>query len=282
MTVFALEQVDAVPGAVAENTALVVDRSRAALAAGADVVVLPELVQSGYLTRRDLAEAHAERVDGPFVDSLSRVARDSGGGLIVAGMCERDGDAIYNSVVIVGAEGLVHTYRKTHLFDLEREVFAQGDDLPIIETTFGRIGICVCYDLRFVEVLRSLALRGADVVVAPAAWVGGFDAQIAAEGLTPHGQGVAVQANLNQVAVVAVSQVSSEARDGLRTLGGSVAVDAYGEIVSGPLSRSTAESGRAVIDIQAGREAQVRSPRIRPRQDRRTDLYSVCYREERL
>src|SRR5690625_2097724 len=166
MTTFALEQVDAVPGAVAENTAVVVDRSRAALNDGADVVVFPELVQSGYLTRRELAEEHAESVDDQFVNSLTRTARDAGGGLIVAGMSERDGDAIYNSVVVVGPEGLVHTYRKTHLFDIEREVFQQGADIPVLETAFGRMGICVCYDLRFVEVLRSLSLRGADVVVA--------------------------------------------------------------------------------------------------------------------
>lgn len=279
MTVVALEQLDVPAGDVLGNSALILGRADDALAGGADIVVFPELAVSGYVTTRSAIERTAQPLDGPLIGALSTLTARRGG-LVAVGFCESDGDSYYNSVALVGADGPILNYRKVHLFDAEREFFTPGDALPVVETAYGTIGVCVCYDLRFVEVLRILSLRGADIVLAPAAWVGGFDANIPKTGLIRQAEAAVVQANLDQVAVIAVSQVSAHERDGVRTLGGSVAVDAFGDIIAGPLSRLEPDAARVTIDIQAGRAARERSERIRPRRDRRTDVYGLQYGEE--
>lgn len=279
MTAIALEQIRAAVGDVETNLDRIISRSRAALASGADIVVFPELATSGYTVDPAVVAKTADTVDGLCARALTEVAADGGGiggGIIVTGMCERAGDRFFNSVVAVGADGVLGHYRKLHLFDREHDVFTPGDlGLPVVDTEFGRLGACVCYDVRFVEVLRLLSLRGADIVLAPAAWVAGFDAAVPADGLTRQAESVVTQANLDQVAVVAVSQVGEAGVT--RMLGGSLAVDAYGTVVAGPLSRTGEDSARAVIDVAAGRAAQVRGERIRPREDRRLDVYSLGY-----
>lgn len=272
MTVVALEQTAPVPGERDANVADLLRRARTALAEDADVVVFPELAASGYVTTATEVAATAEPLDGPFVQQLTEAAGESGG-LVASGFCEREGDDYFNSVVLVGGDGPVLCYRKLHLFDAEKEVFTPGSSLEVVNTDYGRIGICVCYDLRFVETLRLLSLKGADIVLAPAAWVAGFDADVPEEGLVQQAEAVIVQANLDQVAVVAVSQAGTH--PSVQTLGGSVAVDAYGRLLAGPLSRRGPDRGRAIIDIGAVRQSHVRSPRITPRADRRTDVYGV-------
>jgi predicted amidohydrolase len=277
VTNVALEQIRTEPGDVQRNLARVVDRAVARLGAGADIVVFPELAVSGYTTDPDVVARVAEPVDGPTVAAL-RQAVDGGDGLVVAGFCERDWDRVFNTVVMVGRSGVVLHYRKLHPFDRERLVFTPGDlGLPVVDTQFGRLGVCVCYDLRFVEVLRLLALRDTDIVLAPAAWVGGFDAAVPRTGLSRQAEGVVAQANLDQVAVVAVSQVGSAGPTAPSMLGGSLAVDAYGQVVAGPLSRAEEDTATAAIDVEAGRLARVRGELIQPRAERRLDVYSVGY-----
>jgi predicted amidohydrolase len=277
VTNVALEQIRTEPGHVECNVARIVDLATARLATGADIVVFPELAVSGYSTDPDVVAKAAEPVDGQAVAALQQVV-EGGDGLVVAGLCERDGDRFFNSVVMVGRSGVVLHYRKLHLFDRERLVFTPGDlGLPVVDTRFGRVGVCVCYDLRFVEVLRLLALRDTDIVLAPAAWVGGFDAVVPATGLPRQAEGVVAQANLDQVAVVAVSQVGRTVPTAPSMLGGSLAVDAYGQVVAGPLSRAEEDTATAVIDVEAGRLAKVRGELIQPRAERRLDVYSVGY-----
>ncbi|KWX68230.1 nitrilase-related carbon-nitrogen hydrolase [Mycobacterium sp. NAZ190054] len=273
----ALEQIDVAVGSVGDNLGTALTRTRAACVAGANLVVLPELAISGYVVDRELAGAVAEPLDGPSSAAFTALAREFDA-LVAYGFCERVGDDLFNSVVVVDGSGPVLHYRKLHLFDLEKAVFTPGDlGLPVADTPFGRIGVCICYDLRFVEVLRALSLRGADVVLAPAAWVGGFDRTVPVAGGTRHVDSVLAQANLDQVAVVAVSQVAGAARGGPATLGGSVACDAYGELLAGPLSRTAADSALVDMDLDAIRAARVRAERIRPREDRRTDVYALTY-----
>ena len=274
----ALEQIDVAVGAVEDNRATALNRSRAAFAAGVDLVVLPELAISGYVVDRELADEVAEPLDGPTSNEFIKLAAEFDS-LVAYGFCERAGDELFNTVVVVDGSGPVLHYRKLHLFDLEKNVYTPGDlGLPVADTRIGRIGVCICYDLRFVEVLRSMSLRGADMVLAPAAWVGGFDRTVPATGGTRHVDSVLAQANLDQVAVVAVSQVAGAARGGPSTLGGSVACDAYGELLAGPLSRTAADSATVQLDIEAVRAARVRGERIRPREDRRTDVYALTYK----
>jgi N-carbamoylputrescine amidase len=268
-----VEQVAVQVGAVDDNRGLVRTLADQALTAGSDLVVFPELAVSGYTTDRALVREVAEPLDGPTVGMLTELTARRGG-LVATGLCERDGDVFYNSVVVVGRDGPVLHYRKLHLFDEENDVYAPGDlGLPVADTDWGRLGACVCYDLRFVEVLRVLSLRGADLVVAPAAWVGGFDRSVPATGLPRQAQAAVVQANLDQVAVAAVSQ--APVPGGPALLGGSVVADAHGDVLAGPLSRNSADRATVRIDVAAGRAARVRSERIRPREDRRTDVYAL-------
>lgn len=277
-----LEQVELRPGDGAGNLATALARTRAAFADGADLVVLPELALSGYVVANDDVARLAEPVDGPGVAALIEVAREYDG-LVTVGFCERAGSDYFNSVVVVDGEGPVLHYRKLHLFDTEKYAYTPGDlGLPVANTRWGCLAVCICYDLRFVEVLRALILRGADLVIAPAAWVGGFDKHVPVAGATGHVDGVIAQANMNQVAVVAVSQVAGASVGGPATLGGSVAVDAYGELLAGPLSRTGPDHALVEIDLDAVRASRVRGDRIRPRADRRTDVYGVAYRGEIL
>ena len=86
-------------------------------------------------------------------------------------MLERDGDVLRNTAVLVGPEGLVGRYRKSHLPFLGVDRFVQaGDELSVFDTELGRIGLEICYDLRFPEVTRALALAGAELVALPTNW----------------------------------------------------------------------------------------------------------------
>jgi len=134
--------------------------------------------------------------------------------------------------------------------------------------------MCVCYDLRFVETLRVLALRGAELVCAPTAWIRGFDALASADGgLIAQAQGVAVQANLDQVFVAAASQAGKPGDHDL--LGSSLVVDPFGKTVVGPLSRHQPASAWADLDLADVERAAHRSELITPREDRRRDLYGL-------
>jgi predicted amidohydrolase len=166
-------------------------------------------------------------------------------------------------------------YRKLHLFREEKHAFEPGDlGLPVADLPFGKVGVCVCYDLRFVETMRILALEGAEIVCVPTAWIAGFDAEKwDSAGLAPQASGAILQANLNQVYVACSSQAGT--RDGWEMLGSSVLVDPRGKLALGPLPGEADELAIAEIDLDEVVAAQSRDELITPRLDRRTDVYGV-------
>jgi N-carbamoylputrescine amidase len=240
----------------------------------ADLVVLPELASSGYRLRTPHAvAAAAEPIPGPTTAAW-RDAAAAAGCIVVGGVCERDGDRLYNSAVVVGAAGVLGIYRKLHLFDEEQLLFAPGDaGLPVLDLPAGRLGVLVCYDLRFVEALRILALQGADIVAVPTAWVGGFDHMSASGEMIEQVRSAAVQANLNGVYVAAASRTGAD--DGLAYLGSSCVIDPYGDFVLEPMTAGEERLAVVDVDLGAARRAKVRAPRIRPLADRRTDVYDA-------
>lgn len=141
-------------------------------AAGADLLVLPELFLTGYNIGAEALRAHAQAVDGPHAQEASDIARRHRMALLY-GYPERTPDgALYNSALLVGADGAtLANYRKTHLFgDMEREVFTPGDAPFVLATVAGvRTGILICYDVEFPENVRGLALRGAELIAVPTA-----------------------------------------------------------------------------------------------------------------
>lgn len=150
------------------NLEACVARAEEAAAQGAELLVLPECAIPGYMFESaEEALPYAEEIPGPSTEALEREARRLGLHL-VCGLLERDGDALRNAAVLVGSEGLIGTYRKTHLPFLGVDRFVvPGDELGVWDTPLGRIGVEICYDLRFPEVTRTLALRGADIVAHP-------------------------------------------------------------------------------------------------------------------
>ena len=164
----AVAQIDPQLGEKERNLAACVARMDEAAAAGAQLLVLPECAIPGYMfDSGDEALPFAEEIPGPSTAALERECARLGIH-VVCGLLERDGDALRNAAVLVGPDGLIGTYRKTHLPFLGVDRFVvPGDALPVFDTPLGRIGMEICYDLRFPEVTRTLALQGADMVAHP-------------------------------------------------------------------------------------------------------------------
>lgn len=245
-----------------------------AAAQGARLIVLPELVVSGYaLDANRLAEV-AEPFDGPTLREWTAIAAERSV-LIAGGFCEKSDGKLYNAAMLVGPAGPLLHYRKLHLFDREKHIFASGDlGLPVVETEVGTIGLCVCYDLRFVEVVRLLSLQGAALLAVPTAWVGGFDQRTHdKEGFITQARGAVVQANLNQVYVACASQAGAVGDQ--RFLGNSLIVDPFGQVLAGPLDDRSEQLLVADYDASVASAAQHRSEFVNPREDRRTDVYGV-------
>jgi predicted amidohydrolase len=162
-------QLAPVVGDLDGNRRLAREAVRAAVAGGARVVVLPELCTSGYVFESP-AEARAlaqPAHGGALAEWAAEAAR--GDAVVIGGFAElgEDGE-VYNSAAVVDGSGVRAVYRKTHLWDREKLVFRPGDAAPpVVDTALGRIGVVVCYDTSFPELLRDVALRGADVVAVP-------------------------------------------------------------------------------------------------------------------
>ncbi|MDN3020015.1 carbon-nitrogen hydrolase family protein [Paenibacillus sp. BSR1-1] len=149
---------------------------------GADFVVLPEFYMVLATPKTGVLPAEAaEPLDGPFVSALKDAARTNEI-YVVCGMYEsKAGDdwRAYNTTVFIDRSGkLLHSYRKTHLYDAfsfkESDTIIPGENkYKVVETEFGKIGLMVCYELRFPEIARQFALQEADVLLVPAGWMSG-------------------------------------------------------------------------------------------------------------
>lgn len=270
----ALGQITGDPYESDSNRRLAAETVRRAFARGADVVVVPEMIVPGYVADSVRLASVGETLEGPTVSEWQRIASDAGG-YVAGGFCERDGDDLFNTAVIVGPDGVALHYRKLHLFDIEKNAFAPGDlGLPVADLSFGRVGLCVCYDLRFVETVRALALQGAELILVPTAWLVGFDqVRWRDNGLALQAEGAVVQANLSQTFIACASQ--SGPRGPLEFLGSSCLIGPTGELVIGPLAGTADDLALATIDLDDSERAQRRSELITPRADRRTDVYGL-------
>ena len=136
--------------------------------APADIYVLPELFNSGY-NFVDEAEVGtlAEPANGPTFRTICEWIKKHSC-YVVYGFAEQ-ADRIYNSAALVGPHGIVGIYRKVHLFDRENLFFAPGNlGFPVFNLPFGKVGIMICFDWIYPESARSLALKGAQLIVHPA------------------------------------------------------------------------------------------------------------------
>src|SRR5262245_50936746 len=136
---------------------------------GAQLLVLPELGNSGYMfNSRDEVAEFAEPVPGGETTTAWAEITRARGVYICGGLPEVDAGRFYNSAVLIGPQGLIGRYRKVHLWDEEKLFFEPGDlGLNVFHLPFGRVGIMICYDGWHPEVARLLKLKGADIVLDP-------------------------------------------------------------------------------------------------------------------
>ena len=229
--------------------------TRAAAEAGAELVVLPE--KFNVLGTHDAYLAGAETLEGPTISWARGLARELGIDLVAGSIVERrEGrDKLGNTSVHVGTDGgLRGVYRKIHMFDVTvggkeyRESASQegGDEVVTSEAEGARLGLSVCYDLRFPELFRILAIGGARVITLPAAFTkvtgrAHWDVLIRARAIE------------NQAFVVAADQIGSHPPDN-ESFGGSQIVDPWGEV----LARAADEECFVVADLDLSRQDEVR------------------------
>jgi len=229
--------------------------TRAAAADGADLVVLPE--KFNVLGSHDAYRANAEPLDGPTVGWARETARELGIDLVAGSFVEaRVGhDKLSNTSVHVGPDGEVRgVYRKIHMFDVTvegkeyRESASQeaGDEIVTSEADGARLGLTVCYDLRFPELYRILALKGARIITIPAAFT-------KVTGAAHWDTLVRARAIENQAFVVAADQIGTHPPDN-ESFGGSQIVDPWGEI----LARADDEECFVAADLDLSRQDEVR------------------------
>lgn len=151
---------------------------RQAAAGGADLVVLPEMFNCPYHNAAFAANAESE--DGPSVARLSEAAAKNGVYLVGGSIPLLENGNIYNASFVFDRGGrVIAVHRKVHLFDIaidggqvfrESDTFTAGDSITLFDTEFGRMGLCICFDFRFPELARLMALEGARCIFVPAAF----------------------------------------------------------------------------------------------------------------
>ena len=160
------------------NTALNISHAVAlcgeAAAEGAQLICLPELFNTGYnlKTLGHNTVKYGLEAYQDTVDHVSECARKNNC-YIVCPIVEPTSmpGVAYNSALLIDNQGkLAGRYAKTHLFGLEKEHFTAGDQIPVFDTPFGKLGLLICYDMGFPETARSLCLRGVELLIIPAAW----------------------------------------------------------------------------------------------------------------
>jgi len=243
-------------GDVDANLAHVRGALQRAAAQGANLAVLPEMWSTGfaYKTLNELALRTAGIVEELL--ALSRELKL----VIVGSMPEPGGDKVFNTVFLADNGTLAGVYRKIHLFSLlgEDRAFAGGDRWLLADTSVGKVGVIICYDLRFPELSRRLAVEGAQVICIPAQWP---------KPREEHWRTlVRARAIENQLFVVACNACGLIGK--LDFFGMSMIVDPKGEV----LAEAGDEGGEilAPLDLQAMADWRAQIPCFN---DRRPELY---------
>ena len=167
-----------VTGSKEQNLKNAQDMIIRASSGGAEIIILPQMFNSPYQAKyfKDYSEAYP----GKTTEMLSGLARKLNVYIIGGSIPERDGDKIFNTSFSFDKNGkLIGKHRKIHLFDIdiknkinfrESDYISAGNKVTILDTEYCKIGIAICYDMRFPELIRKMALEGAQVIIIPAAF----------------------------------------------------------------------------------------------------------------
>ena len=231
----------------------------------AELIVLPELFATGYRFKNmDEAHQYAEPIpDGLTTNFLISLAKKINA-YIFAGLVEVDKENVYNSSVIVGPSGFIGRYRKIHLFDTEKACFHAGSKAPPVFDLNGiKVGIMICFDWRFPEMARSLALKGAEIIAHPSNLV------------LPHcPQAMITRCLENRVYAITADRIGKESRvpyESLHFIGQSQVVDPDGNILI-RASETDEEVQIIEIDLNKARRKLINNTNDIFK-DRRQDLY---------
>jgi len=233
----------------------------------ADLIVLPELSNSGYLYEKaeDL-EPFSEENDGhgPFLIALIDLAKTING-VIVTGYAEKEDSKLYNSAIALSPKGPITNYRKTHLFDHEKMLFHPGDSgFKVFKWNNVKIGMMICFDWIFPEACRSLALAGAQIIAHPANLV------------LPFCQNAMITRSLeNRVFTITANRIGKEklGNSELSFTGASQITDPSGEIrYRGPENKETIHIMQIDPDEALNKKINSRNDLF---QDRHPDLYKI-------
>lgn len=230
---------------------------------GVNLAVLPELSNTGYsLPDQKTALEHAESVPaGQSLTSWEKITRKNDM-FLVAGIAEKAGFKVYNSCVLIGPKGHIATYRKLHLFNVEKRIFAEGNlDLWVHKSTLGfSIGTMICFDWIFPEVARALALLGADIIAHPANLV------------LPYGQkAMIIRALENHVFTITANRIGQE--NDLKFTGKSIIVSPKAEVLA-EASEDKEEIITATIETEEAKNKRITSMNDIFR-DRRPKYYQI-------
>jgi predicted amidohydrolase len=161
-----------------KNLARVKNQIEHAVGKGADLIILPEMFNCPYDNR--YFTNYAEKYPGKTTKFLSSLSRNNSVYIIGGSIPEKDIDKIYNTSFIFDRYGdLIAKHRKIHLFDVEiegginfkeSETFSAGNSFTVFDTSLCRIGVAICYDMRFPELIRKMTAEGAELIIIPAAF----------------------------------------------------------------------------------------------------------------
>ena len=272
MSVVAACQLGLAVGEVESNRSAAAAAVAESAGHGAELVVLPELCDSGYVFT---GEAEARALATPAADSPTlrewQALAGRYGATIAGGFCELGEEGlVYNSAALVGQDGVLAVYRKAHLWDAEKLVFTPGDaPPPVVDLPSGRVGLMICYDLEFPEWVRLAALAGADLIAAPVNW----PAMPVPAGERPCDV-VRVQADacVNGVFIAVADRCRVER--GVSWVGGTVIVGPDGYPLAGPVTADEPAVLVASCDL-----ARARNKQINAHNDVLTDRRPLLYRQ---
>jgi predicted amidohydrolase len=260
---------------VESNRKMLRSTIREALAGGADLVVLPELATTGYMFT---SAAEAREVAQPaFGGALDDWAHELQGtnAMVVGGFCELADGVLYNSAAAVTAQGVRTVYRKVHLWADEHLIFTPGTEAPpIVKTPHGLVGVAICYDLFFPELMRGLSLAGASVIALPTNSPAGRAPRTDHEpDLKGIGLAIARTVAYQNRVFVAVSDRCGDER-GTSWTARSVIVHPEGHFLAGPVAY-TASLVAAECDLSAADSKQWEGTTNDAHADRRPDVYGL-------
>ncbi|MTD26868.1 deaminated glutathione amidase [Erwinia sp. J316] len=230
-----------------ENARICVDLMQQAQQQGARLLVLPEAVLARDISDPDLAVKSAQPLDGPFLSQLLAASSNNTLTTVLTLHVPGNDGRVWNALVVIRAGEIVARYDKLHLYDAfavqESRNVSAGDRVPpLVEVDGLNVGLMTCYDIRFPELARRLALDGADLLVLPAAWVRGPLKEMHWEVL------ITARALENTCYVVAAGEC------GPRNIGNSMVVDPLGVAVA----RAAEGPALVLADIDPQRIADAR------------------------